>query len=165
MSALQIINLNSKANIHIGDELVLDTTLDSEARDLLMKSEPRVFSPNQYKNINPYSTHKKISGYGLFISWALTALSSSAMGDEMFATTVIPVVGPFVTIQRIESDPYGGEYLPGGKELLTVSGIVQSTFAIYYIYSLISYSNWSDQSRFSITPTINYNGISICYNF
>lgn len=164
ISALQIISLNPKANISIGDEVILDTTLDSEAEDLLRQSEQNLFSSKLSQDKNPYSIHKKISGYGLFISWALTAVGSGVMGDEMFSTTVIPVVGPFVTMQRIENDPYG-TYLPGGKVLLTVSGIVQSSFAVYYIYSLISYSNWKPHSRFSIIPIMNYHGISISYNF
>ena len=164
ISALKIINLNSKNKVSIGDELILDTTLDSEAEDLLRQTEPNLFYSNLSRNKNPYSIHKKISGYGLFISWALTVIGSGVMGDEMFGTTVIPVVGPFITIQRIENDPYG-TYLPGGKGLLTVSGIVQSSFAVFYIFSLINYSNWEPHSRFSITPMINYHGISISYNF
>lgn len=164
ISALQIISLNSKTNIGIGDELILDTTSDSEAEDLLKQSESNLFSSSFTQNENPYSIHKKISGYGLLISWAITAIGSGAMGDQMFGTTVIPVVGPFLTIIRIENNRYG-YYLPGGQGLLTVSGIVQSSFAIYFIYSLINSSNWKPHSRFSITPMMNYNGISISYNF
>ncbi|MBD3338591.1 MAG: hypothetical protein GF353_05765 [Candidatus Lokiarchaeota archaeon] len=164
ISALQIISLNPKSKISIGDELILDTTFDSEAEDLLRQHESNLFNSNLPLNKNPYSIHKKISGYGLFSSWIITALGSGIMGDQMFGTTVIPVVGPFVTMQRIENDP-NGTYLPGGKGLLTVSGIVQSSFAVYYIYSLISYSNWKPHSRFSITPMMNYHGILISYNF
>jgi len=164
ISALQIISLNSKINIAIGDEVILDTTFDSEAEDLLRQPESNLNYSTLPIDKNPYSIHKKISGYGLFSSWIITALGSGIMGDKMFGTTVIPVVGPFVTISRIENDPYG-TYLPGGKGLLTVSGIVQSTFAFYYIYSLISYYSWNPHSRFTVIPMINYPGISISYNF
>ena len=113
---------------------------------------------------NPYTIHKRISGYGLFTAWALTAIGSGAMGDNGFATTVIPVIGPFITMNRVESDP-NKNYLPGGKDLLILSGTVQSAFALYYFYSIIASSKWEQTEHISILPKFEYPGIFIVYNF
>lgn len=164
ISALQIISLNSKNNIGIGDELILDTTLDSEAEDLLRQPESNLFYSNFPQNKNPYSIHKKIGGYGLFASWIITAIGSGIMGDELFGTTIIPVVGPFVTIIRVENTPRG-TYLPGGKELLSTSGILQVSFFSYWMYYLIKESNYKVQYGLSIKPNVTNVGITFSYTF
>ena len=84
------------------------------------------------------------------------------MGDEMFGSTVIPVIGAFITIYRIESNP-NFTYLSGGQGLLITAGVVQSFFATYYVYYLIKGSK--HKSRFSIQPSIENFGIKLAYNF
>lgn len=164
VSALKIINISSQNRINIGDELILDTTLDFESEDILMQSELNNFSKNPSYNKNPYNIHIKVSGYGLLTSWVVTALGSSIMGDTRLKTTIIPVVGPFITINKIENDPYS-YYQPGGKALLTISGIVQSTFAVYSIISLIGCATWNPPSHVTVSPMIGFPGIQIVYNF
>ena len=115
---------------------------------------------------NPWTIHRKVSAIGLAGSMAATFVGALAMGDEFFATTVIPVVGPFVTIARIENDP-NSEYLPGGKQLLTASGIVQSTFLVYFVTSLIGESNYRGKylsSNVSVAPIYASKGIGVSMN-
>lgn len=81
---------------------------------------------------NPYTTHRKISAWGLASSMAITMVGSLAMEDAYFATTVLPVVGPFITVVRIENTP-GVYYRPGGKPLLIASGIMQTAFLVYFV--------------------------------
>lgn len=115
ISALQIIE-NSEP-VQIGDIVIVDQY--KESNDILS------YNPSKYK------TNKNIGRYGWATVAAITLIGSSAMGDKMFATTVIPVVGPFKTIMRIEQDP-NGEYLPGGKDLLYTSGILQASFFSWF---------------------------------
>ena len=59
------------------------------------------------------------------------------MGDEFFATTIIPVFGPFITMNRIESNSHN-KYLKGSEELFTLSGILQMSFATFFVYTLLN---------------------------
>jgi hypothetical protein len=108
-----------------------------------IKKQPIIKSQRVYSNYNPqkYQTQKNIGRYGWAAVAGLTLIGSAAMGDDMFATTVIPVVGPFITMIRIENYP-NSTYLPGGKELLLTSGILQVSFFSYWIYYLIKDSNY-----------------------
>lgn len=81
--------------------------------------------------------------------------------------TVIPVVGPFITILRIEDDP-SAFYQPGGKPLLIAAGVSQSAFLVYFVTSLIgenSYRNRQRQTQFSVTPMMNGTGVSMNIRF
>lgn len=127
--------------------------------------ESEVFELNQARQseYNPWTIHKKISAIGFASSMAATFVGSLAMDDEFFATTVIPVVGPFVTIARIENDP-NSFYQPGGKQLLTASGIIQSAFAIYFVTSLIGESNYKGKylsSNVSVAPIPTSKGVGV----
>ena len=84
----------------------------------------------QSRGDNPHTIHRQIAALGLASTMAATLVGSLAMGDDYFATTVLPIVGPWVTMIRIENDP-NSEYLPGGKPLLIASGILQGGFLIY----------------------------------
>lgn len=115
---------------------------------------------------NPWTIHRKISAVGLAGSIGATLVGSLAMGDEYFATTVIPVVGPFITITRIENDP-NAYYLSGGKQLLIASGIIQSAFLVYFVTSLIGESNYEGKylsSNISVLPTHTLKGFGISMN-
>lgn len=111
---------------------------------------------------NPYTVHKKIASWGLASTMAATLIGSLAMNDDYFATTVIPVVGPFVTIVRIESNP-NDSYLPGGKPLLIASGIAQTGFLIYFIASWAGKNSYN--AKFSVLPSSHSVGIEMRYRF
>lgn len=112
---------------------------------------------------NPYKNHRKFGSWGLIGSWGLTVLGSAAMGDEMVGTTVIPVAGPFITMSRIEGG--NGTYLPGGKSLLTISGVTQSAFLVYTVYSAFAESNYNSKHNFAIIPHVQDVGVSMVIRF
>jgi hypothetical protein len=111
---------------------------------------------------NPYTVHKKIASWGLASTMAATLVGSLAMNDDYFATTVIPIVGPFVTMVRIESDP-NSSYLPGGKPLLIASGVAQTGFLIYFIASWAGENSYN--AKFSVLPSSHSVGIEMRYYF
>lgn len=115
---------------------------------------------------NPWTIHRKISVYGLAGSIAATFIGALAMDDETFATTVIPIAGPFITTTRIENDA-SLYYQPGGKQLLTASGIIQSAFAVYFVTSLIGESNYKGKylsSNVFVSPIPTSKGVGVSMN-
>lgn len=112
---------------------------------------------------NPYKNHRRLGTWGLVGSWGLTVLGSATMGDEMVETTVIPVVGPFVTMSRVEGG--NGEYLPGGQLLLTVSGVTQSAFLVYTIYSAFKESSYNASNRITLIPHVDDIGFTLAITF
>ena len=131
-----------------------------------VKKERIIKPQNGYSNYNPqkYKTKKNVGRFGWASVAGLTLIGSAAMGDEMFATTVIPVVGPFITMIRIENDP-NYDYLPGGKGLLLTSGILQVSFFSYWMYYVIKDSNYKAQYGLNINPNITNIGLTLSYNF
>lgn len=111
---------------------------------------------------NSYTLHRQISQWGLALTWASTAVGALAMNDDFVGTTAIPVVGPFVTVVRIEDDP-NAYYRPGGKPLLISSGVVQTGFLIYFVASWASEKSYN--SKISVLPSSRLKGASIRYNF
>ena len=127
--------------------------------------EPR--SPQYYttfKYNNPFNIHKKIGGYGLLTSWGLTVFGALAVNDQTIVTTMIPIVGPFISIWVIEKRE-DLHFIEGGKELLTKAGYVQSGFALYYLLSAVGYELWNPPKRISISTNDNFSGLCIRYSF
>lgn len=108
----------------------------------------------QEENYNPWTIHRKVAQYGLAGSMGATMLGALAMNDNYFATTVIPVVGPFVTITRVENDP-NAFYRPGGKPLLIASGVTQTVFLTYLTIAWVGESSYEarQQSKLTVVPT------------
>ena len=100
----------------------------------------------------------------MLYSWAATVAGSAIMGDAMIGTTIIPVLGPFVTIIRVESEPIP-TYLPGGQELLYLSGVLQTSFCIYYITTLLRESHSQQQYGFKVQPTARSLGMKLINTF
>lgn len=117
---------------------------------------------------NAGTIHKKVAQYGLAGSMAATFVGSLAMDDEFFETTVIPVVGPFVTMVRVESDP-DIFYRPGGRPLLIASGVTQSAFLTYLVVAWIGETSYEaqHQSGLSVIPASSRGGtgVSLRYRF
>ena len=111
---------------------------------------------------NPYTVHRQIACWGLVSTMAATLVGSLAMNDEFFATTIIPVVGPFVTIVRVENDP-NSSYLPGGKPLLIASGVAQTGFLIYFVASWAGGKSYN--AKFSVLPSSHLVGVTMRYRF
>jgi hypothetical protein len=111
---------------------------------------------------NPYALHRQISGWGLISTMGITFVGSLAMNDEFFATTIIPIVGPFVTIARIENNPRS-YYQPGGKPLLIAAGVAQVGFLSYYVISWAKGKSYN--AKFSVLPSSQSFGIAMRYQF
>ena len=132
---------------------------------------PATRTPQQI-SVNPSSVHKKISGIGLASVWGLTVIGSAAMEDDYLWTTVLPVLGPWVTMARVEDRSaleqllYGDGYLPGGKASLIISGTLQGALLVYFVTSVIR-NNSSSSSQFSVSPIFNArgNGLALTYRF
>lgn len=117
---------------------------------------------------NPWRIHRKVAQYGLGASIAATFVGALATDDELFETTIIPVVGPFVTMARIEgSDEYF--YQSGGRTLLIASGVTQTAFLAYFVVALIGEKNFDGRYRsgYSVHPAMGKagTGITISYRF
>ncbi len=115
------------------------------------------------KHLN-YRAKISFCKYGWATTAGVTLLGSAAMGDESFATTVIPVVGPFMTISQIESDP-NLDYLPGAKNMLLASGILQASFvSFWFMFELIDMS-LPTNIAIAILPQSESVGLSVAYIF
>jgi len=111
-----------------------------------------------------YEANIKFYKYGWATTAGITLLGSAAMGDESFATTVIPVVGPFMTISQIENDP-NLYYLPGAKNMLLASGLLQASFfSLWIMYELLDLSLPSNYA-IAILPQSEAVGLSVAYKF
>lgn len=146
------------------------TSQETEIATRLYESDDkrRTASPKEENNYNPWTVHKKVASWGLAGSMSATMLGSLAMNDTYFGTTVIPVVGPFVTVVRIENDP-NSFYRPGGKPLLIASGITQTAFLTYLTIAWIGETSYEGRNRsnLSVMPTGGRSGtgVSLRYRF
>lgn len=69
-------------------------------------------------------TRMNVDLWGIYTVYSLTLLGDAAIGNDLFAGSFIPVVGPFTTISQI--DDYEGSETD--KSLMLASGVVQSLF-------------------------------------
>ena len=106
----------------------------------------------------------KVAGIALASAWGLTVLGSAAMDDAFAGTTILPIVGPWVTMARIEADD-GQDYVPAGKGLLITAGIIQAGLLSYFIASYLKQTSFS--SGLNVSPILNSsgNGIALGYRF
>ena len=111
---------------------------------------------------NANTVHRQIAKWGLVSMMSATLVGSLVMDDEFAGTTLIPVVGPFVTLLRIEKDP-NAFYRPGGKELLIASGVAQTGFLIYFIASWATEK--SNNAKFTVSPSPRLVGATMRYSF
>ena len=103
-----------------------------------------------------------MAGIALASTWGLTVLGSAAMGDESVGTTVLPIVGPWVTIARIGSDD-DMEYLSGGKGLLITAGILQAGLLSYFIASYLKQTSFS--RGLTVSPMLNSSGSGVALGY
>ncbi|MFA6618799.1 MAG: hypothetical protein WCT23_07015 [Candidatus Neomarinimicrobiota bacterium] len=162
ISALKIISNEFNYAVYAGDWVILDTTNTAAAEDLLSQFNNNLESNKNIILSNPYDTHKKIGGYGALASYGLTVLVAGLMRD--YATTAIPIIGPLISVIRVESNPFVNFYT-GGKELLILSSVVQASFTTYYLIALTKSLQWESNSSFSIAPSTNSIGITLNYKF
>lgn len=102
-----------------------------------------------------------ISGLCLAGTWAATVLVDLLYDDGFRKYTVIPIVGPFITIATIEHNNAG--YWPGAKELLIASGIAQCALATYFVISLAKHPKSGRTVRIAAFPSVN--GVNLRIQF
>ncbi|MEZ4702704.1 MAG: hypothetical protein R2834_20390 [Rhodothermales bacterium] len=144
-----------------GSEFVYEMRDVTKIEKLSVSPGTSYAAGNTYRH-NPYTIHKRIGALGLASVLSATLVGSLAMGDEYFATTVRPIVGPWVTMVRIENTPFGG-FLPGGKPLLITSGILQASFLTYFVSSWVKEDTYN--RRLAVVPAPNMQGVLLTYRF
>jgi hypothetical protein len=97
--------------------------------------------------------HRLISGLGLAGSWVATVIVDFLYEDGYRGYTLIPVIGPFITIATIEHRHEG--YWPGAQGLLILSGIAQSALAAYFVISLVRHPKPSETKNVTLWPSLN----------
>lgn len=95
----------------------------------------------------------KFSAIGLVSTYGATVIGDVIMGDPFKQYTLIPVIGPFITIGIIENDPMA-DY-NGAKGLLILSGMAQTTFATLLIISLSKRSKLDKTKSLSFKSSLN----------
>lgn len=148
-----------------GSELqIIMSEIDSIQRASTESLKPPTLNNQNYRTHLNYRAKINFCKYGWATTAGVTLLGSAAMGDENFATTVIPVVGPFLTMSQIESDP-DLYYLPGAKNMLIASGVLQASFfSCWIIYELMDMSI-EPQHAFAIYPETETLGLKAVYRF
>jgi len=157
-------DITSETNTEVTIQSSMGTIIVPRDRILSILYEHSQPASNELASDINWETHKDIGGWGLLAAWGATVAGSAAMGDGYFGTTAIPIVGPLVTISRVESDP-NAEYLSGGKGLLIASCVVQVGLATYFIVSWAKDSNSRKSKSLSVHPSSKHVGVSVTFSF
>lgn len=112
--------------------------------------------------VNPYSSYRRTATTLAVAAWGATALGAAAMGDVCVATTIIPVVGPFISMIRISSDPKLA-FLPGGEPLLLGAGLIQAGLVTWAFAASAKESEF--ERRLTIGPGPTLLGASAAIRF
>ena len=106
---------------------------------------------------NRIRTNRLISGLGLATSWIATVIVDSLVWDGYRQYTLVPVIGPWITLVKMASNEDQG--WPGAKELLFLSGVAQTGFATYFIISLARHPKPRETKNVAIWT--NFNSINL----
>jgi hypothetical protein len=110
---------------------------------------------------NHIKTQRLVSGLGLAISYIGTVVVDLLFDDGYRRYTLIPVVGPWITLAKMARNHDPG--WPGAKPLLVLSGLVQTGFATYFIISLTRHSKPRETKNVAIGA--NFNSINLRIQF
>ncbi len=153
---------NEKISIRTSDGSVFVFKMDEVAKIVKAEAQPAPQATAFSIPKNPYNTQMLISGIGLAATWAATVVVALSRNDATLSTTIIPVVGPFISIARV-----GGSkdlvFQSGGKEQLLISGIVQTGFLITFVVGAILSKSYN--KRVSVSASTSPLGFAIRYNF
>ena len=94
--------------------------------------------------------NRLVSGLLLAGSWVATIVVDLFYQDNYRATTLIPIVGPWLTLGKIHGQGWGGV-----DALLILSGVAQAGFATWFIVSLSQHSKPSDTKSVTISAGLN----------
>ncbi len=110
---------------------------------------------------NRIRKQRLLSGLGLAASWVGTVVVDLLAEDGYRSTTMIPVVGPWITLARMASNNDPG--WPGAKALLILSGVAQTGLATYFIISLTRHPKPRETK--SVTISASFNTINLRIQF
>ena len=129
----------------------------SKQPDLVKLSDNNIFNYEAFgvSIRNPVRTNRLISGSLLAFSYGATVFVDFLYDDGFRQYTLIPVIGPFITIGKIESHKGEYEYWPGAKGLLILSGVAQSAFATYFVISLTKHSKLDKTKNITLASSLN----------
>jgi len=108
---------------------------------------------------NRIRTSRLVSGLGLAVSWVGTVIGDLLYEDGYRQYTLIPVIGPWITLAKLGSDPGW----TGAKPLLILSGVAQAGFATYFIISLTRQPKPRETKNVAIWT--NFNSINLRIQF
>jgi hypothetical protein len=118
-------------------------------------------STENNSELNRIRKQRLLSGLGLAVSWAGTVAVDLFAEDGYQSTTVIPVVGPWITLARMASHNDPG--WPGAKALLVVSGIAQTGLTAYFIISLTRHPKPKETKAVALSA--GFNSVSLRIQF
>jgi len=99
--------------------------------------------------------HSRAFALGLASFYAATVIGDFIMDDFYRANTLIPVIGPFITIGIIENNSTAGYGGGGGQGLLILSGIAQTTFATLLVISLKKHTKPDETKNMTLESSLN----------
>jgi len=131
--------------------------------DTLRKALMSDLSASEETNpeLNRIRKQRLISGLGLAASWAGTVIVDLLRYDGYRRYTLIPVVGPWITLARMGSNHDPG--WPGAKALLVLSGIAQTGFATYFIISLTRHPRPKETKAVALSAGFNTVNLRILF--
>lgn len=148
--------LTTWLNVQPRDDLA--TSWDALRRSLLSGSST---SAENNSELNRIRKQRLLSGLGLAVSWVGTVAVDLFVWDPYLLTTMIPVVGPWITLARMASNDDEG--WPGAKALLVISGILQTGFATYFIISLTRHPKPKETK--AVALSVGFNMINLKIQF
>lgn len=135
-------------SVQSGDDLTIFG--DAFRKALISDSSTLVENDSEFIHIKK---KRPISGLLLASSWAATVVVDFIVWDVYRSTTVIPVVGPWITLARMASNHDSG--WPGAKALLILSGVAQTGLATYFIISLTRHPKPRETKSVAISASFN----------
>ena len=103
--------------------------------------------------LNSIKKQRLISGLLFATSWVATVVVDLCVQDGYRSTTVIPVVGPWMTLSRMARNHDRG--WPGAKALGVASGVAQTAFAAWFIISLTRHPKPKGTKAVSLSAGLN----------
>jgi hypothetical protein len=131
---------------------------DTLRKALISASSPSEENDPELRRIRK---QRLISGLGLAASWVGTVVGDLLYEDGYRSTTLIPVVGPWITLVRMASNHDPG--WRGAKALLVISGIAQTGLATYFIVSLTRHTRPKETK--AVALSVGFNTINLRLQF
>ena len=140
---------------------------EMSAVDHLEKQE--AFAPkastSSASSSSAFRVHSLVAGIAFTLVWGATVITTFALNDYYWPTTIIPVFGTLITMIRISSDP-GASFYPGALPLSILSTVAQIGLCAYLIAGLFippASDKAGDSPRAMLVPSGN--GVALVGRF